>query len=97
MNTLCLGALAAAASMAALAQQPATDPSQADAKVPLPVYRSVFQDTPRGVEEQTADWKKANAEVGQFRRGHVDLLKWEAQRPASAAPAPAPAAPAHKH
>ena len=104
MNAPCLGVLAAAASMAALAQQPTADPSQADAKVPLPIYRSVFQNTPRGVDGETADWKKANAEVGQFRRGHADLLRWEARHAAPAAPTPSsppvPAsasAPAHKH
>jgi hypothetical protein len=91
MKALCLGALAAAASMAAPAQRP-PDPSQADAKVPAPVYRSVFQDTPRGVSEDLEDWKKANAQVGQFPRGHADLLKWEAARQ----PSPVPAAP-HKH
>jgi len=38
---------------------------------------------------ESADWKKADAEVGQFRRGHIDILKWEAQQEArrkSAAP-----------
>ena len=30
-----------------------------------------------GVETKSMDWKKANAEVGQFKRGHVDILKWE--------------------
>ena len=80
-----------------------------DAPVPLTTYRSVFVDTPTGVEQERADWKKANADVGQFRRGHVDLLKWEAQQVSPAArpaypPAPAsvttPAAPPsapHRH
>ena len=90
MKALCLGALAAAASMAAPAQRPPPDPSQADAKVPAPVYRSVFQDTPRGVSEDLEDWKKANAQVGQFPRGHADLLKWEAARQPSPVPATPP-------
>ena len=51
-----------------------TDPSAA---VPPVVYQSVFAGTPTGVEMESADWKKANAEVGQFKRGHVDILKWE--------------------
>ncbi|MBP6405016.1 MAG: hypothetical protein LCH79_17740 [Proteobacteria bacterium] len=68
---------------------PATaDPADPAAAVPRVAYRSVFADTPTGVEAQQADWKKANADVGQFRRGHVDLLKWEEER-ARAAPAPA--------
>jgi hypothetical protein len=32
------------------------------------------------------DWKTANADVGRFPRGHVDLLKWE-QAQAQKAPA----------
>lgn len=58
----------------ALAQVPVTDPA---APVPPVVYQTVFADTPKGVEMQTADWIKANVEVGQFKRGHVDILKWE--------------------
>ena len=83
-----------------------TDPAAA---VPPVVYQSVFAGTPTGVEMESADWKKANAEVGQFKRGHVDILKWEesqiqtpmqpkpmatdATKPAAMAPA-APSAPA---
>lgn len=51
-----------------------TDPAAA---VPPVVYQSVFAGTPTGVEMESADWKKANAEVGQFKRGHVDILKWD--------------------
>lgn len=71
---------------------PAADPAAA---VPAPQYRSVLQDTPRGVEDGAGDWRQANAEVARFPRGHIDLLKWEAaqaaapgqQAPASAQPA----------
>lgn len=41
-------------------------------------YRSVFLDTPNGIEREEVDWKKANADVGQFKRGHIDILRWEA-------------------
>ena len=58
----------------ALAQPSVTDPAAA---VPSVVYQSVFVDAPKGVETGTNDWKNVNAEVGQFRRGHVDILKWE--------------------
>ena len=58
-------------------------------------YRSVFQDTPSGVETRSVDWKAANAEVGQFTRGHADLVKWEAdqagKKPEPAMPALTPA------
>ncbi len=72
--------LAALAVANAQTAPPATPPAPwADPSFEvLPVvYRSVFADTPTGVETQSADWKKANAEVGQFKRGHVDILKWE--------------------
>lgn len=59
------------------------DPANPDAPVPRTVYRSVFVDTPTGVEADTLDWKKANQEVGQFRRGHIDLLRWEEQQEAA--------------
>ncbi len=38
---------------------------------------SVFADTPVGVESGEVDWRSANDDVGQFRRGHMDILKWE--------------------
>ena len=76
----------------ASAQSNVADPA---APVPPVSYQSVFQDTSMGVETRSVDWKAANAEVGQFTRGHVDLLKWEAEqaakRPAAATPAQAPA------
>ena len=89
------------ASPLAWAQAPtpaAADPSDPTAAVPRVAYRSVFADTPTGVESEHADWKKANADVGQFRRGHVDLLKWEEERArATPKPAPAPALEHHQH
>ena len=84
-----LAALLAAASVAAFAADPA-DPASPVVATP---YRSPFADLPSGVEEQTVDWKKANADVAQFPRGHVDLLKWEERNPPAASPArPASAA-----
>lgn len=56
---------------------PQTHPADASVAVSPVVYQSVFADTPTGVEVKTIDWKKANADVGQFSRGHVDILKWE--------------------
>ena len=64
--------------VATLAQAPAAD---AASPVPRVLYRSVFADTPKGVETDALDWKSANAEVGQLTRGHVDILKWEAAQP----------------
>lgn len=77
-------------SAATWAQAPAAD---AASPVPAVAYRSVFTDTPKGVEAETLDWKAANAAVGQFTRGHVDILKWEAAQPRRAPVTPAPAMP----
>lgn len=78
-----------------------SSPTNASAPVPPVVYQSVFADTPTGVEMNSADWKKANAEVGQFKRGHVDILKWEESQRSPGAPAAAGKAPAtsstHSH
>lgn len=91
---------------AAASQPTAADPSLADAAVPRVVYRSVFPASPRGLDSPLLDWKAANAEVGRFLRGHVDLLKWEqeverAGKPASppgvSRPVPTPVAPGHLH
>lgn len=66
--------------------------------VPPARYRSVFTDTPTGVEQDRVDWKKANADVGEFRNGFVDILKWESAQDALKTPGAAPAAaPAHRH
>lgn len=96
MKLLRLAALLAAAPPLFAAATNATDPA---APATALEYRSAFQGIPSGVEEETVDWKKANADVAQFPRGHIDLLKWEeaqggAAAPASSAPAPAAAAPA---
>ncbi len=47
---------------------------------------------PAAAPEQA--WRHANDNVGQFQRGHADLLKWEQSQAPVAASAPAAAAPA---
>jgi hypothetical protein len=83
-----------------------SDPAEPQTRVPATQYRSVFKDTPMGLEREQQDWKKANAEVGQFLRGHLDLLKLEEQNPKPPMPeGPSPVVPtakpaaaaAHKH
>ena len=97
---------AAFAPLIALAQAAVTDPA---APVPPVAYQSVFNESPTGVETKSVDWKKANAEVGQFKRGLVDILKWEESQlkdkpagksatksdaaPTNSAPSPASAGP----
>ena len=84
-------------------RQPTWQASQASTPVQPVVFKSVFADLPKGVETTILDWKAANANVGQFKRGYVDLLKWEQEQadkarkasnsPAKAAPMPAAPAP----
>ena len=73
-------AYAQAVSSVRLDPQPTLRAAQADTPVPKARYRSVFADLPTGVEQTSLDWKKANADVGQFKRGYPDLLKWEQER-----------------
>jgi hypothetical protein len=70
--------------------------SQASTLVPPVAYRSVFADLPQGVESTTLDWKAANANVGQFKRGYADLLKWEQELAAKGRAAPANTEPSSK-
>nr|WP_315225449.1 hypothetical protein [uncultured Albidiferax sp.] len=80
MRTLFLSASALLCA-AAGAQSPL---SPLDPSVPVPAvaYRSVFIETPTGVETRSLDWKRAHADVAQFPRGHADVLKWERAQPA---------------
>ncbi len=99
---LLVTAFTAAIALAAQAQAPGSvrlDPiptlqaSQASTPVPAVAYRSVFSDLPQGVENTVLDWKAANAAVGQFKRGHADLLKWEQEQARTPAPHTQGAAP----
>jgi len=67
--------------------QPTAQAASADTPVPPVLYRSAFAGVPAGVEQTSVDWKKANADVGQFKRGHADLLKWEQEQAKAAQPA----------
>lgn len=91
-----LAGLTAAALTAAIAQSPtdAPDITSPAAFVPAVRYRSVFVDTPKGVEMEELDWRRANADVGQFKRGHIDILKWEEEQ-AKRRTAPVPVMPHH--
>jgi hypothetical protein len=80
-----------AALLPVLASAAETDAADAAVPVPPTVYRSAFAGVPAGVEQDLVDWKQANTLVGQFPRGHADLLKWEqAQPPATPQPESAP-------
>ena len=73
-------AMAQAVGDVRLDRQPTLQASQAYTPVPPVVFKSVFSDLPKGVETTTLDWKAANANVGQFKRGYADLLKWEQEQ-----------------
>jgi outer membrane protein, multidrug efflux system len=48
---------------------------------------------PMAAQAPAADWRQANQDVGQFERGHIDLLRWESTHlPPDAAAEPPPAA-----
>ena len=49
-----------------------------------------------GVEQASTAWPAANAAVGQFPRGHADVLQWEKSQ-AATTPTSAPAAPSAAH
>ena len=66
-------------------RKPTLQASQAATPVPPVAYRSVFQDLPKGVESTVLDWKTSNANVGQFKRGHADVLKWDQEQAAKQA------------
>lgn len=78
--------LAAALAVASPLLAAAADAADPAAPVPPPAYRSVLPATPTDLAEDAIPWRKANADVARFPRGHADLLKWEAGQE----PAPAP-------
>jgi hypothetical protein len=59
---------------------PTLEASAPGTPVPKAPYRSAFDGLPTGIEQTVVDWRAANATVGQFKRGHVDLLKWEEEQ-----------------
>lgn len=69
--------------------QPTAQAANSDTPIPAATYQSVLAGLPKGVEQTSLDWKKANADVGQFKNGYVDLLKWEQAQSAQPAKAPA--------
>lgn len=85
------------------AQAQVPGPAEPAAAVPPPAYRSVFPAAQAGALAAPGDWRRLNAEVGQFENGHVDIIKWEARnarvtQPAASAPGAAShPATDHKH
>ena len=72
--------------------QPTLQALNPQSAVPPAVYRSTLAELPRGVEDTQLDWRRSNDAVGQFKRGHIDLLRLEQQKsaPATAQPKAVP-------
>jgi hypothetical protein len=81
------GVAAQSAGSVRINTEPTLLASTATTPVPSVDYRSPFQDIPKGIETNVVDWKTSNATVGQFKRGHADVLKWEAEQSRSMPPA----------
>lgn len=65
------------------------------APAPAPVQHPLPPVGVSALVRELDDWKRANATVGQYPRGHMDIVKWErAQQAGQAAPAVAPQEPA---
>ncbi len=82
---LCLVGTAAQAQSAAYTRahtKPAMQAASPQAPVPAATYQSALGGLGQGIETQSTDWRSANDAVGQFKRGHIDLLKLENAGPA---------------
>lgn len=71
--------------------QPALQAANPLAAVPAATYESALAGVAQGIESQSTDWRSANDAVGQFKRGHIDLLKLE--NADTSPPPPRPAQP----
>lgn len=83
MNKTTLLALAACAwptltlAQGASDQATATHVANPTVAVPATPYRSVFRALPKTDDQVRDDWSAANVRVGQYVRGHIDILKAE--------------------
>ncbi len=72
-------------------QQQAAAAATPSLAVPPVHYTPMAPTGVSGLVTEGEDWKTANAKVGQYRRGHSDILKAERlQQPAAPQPAPEP-------
>jgi len=71
-------------------QQQAAAAATADVPVPVVVYRPLEPAGASVLVQEVQDWKAANATVGQYPRGHRDIVKWEKAQPPSPAAATPP-------
>lgn len=76
--------------------QPALQAAHPLTPVPAATYQSALTGLPQGIETQSTDWRSANDTVGQFKRGHIDLLKLENEKPVQPVQPVQPAQPGSK-
>jgi hypothetical protein len=89
---LCAAPALAQPSAALRAADPAT-PAPASAVQVLPTAAPAQPlQLPTDIERARAIWQQANQRVAEFPRGHIDILRWEAQNPGGTPSAEAPAA-----
>lgn len=88
----CAAVLCAAPAWAEPLALRAADPATPVAAVaapalPAPALAQPLE-LPTDIDRARAIWQQANARVAEFARGHIDLLRWEAQNPGQALPVP---------
>ena len=85
-NFLTLAALVAAPAITLAQAAPPPDGRVADPATPVaaPLYQSAFGASGQGLVTDLQPWAEANATVGQFQRGHMDIVRWERAQEAAA-------------
>lgn len=78
--------------LAQTVQQEAATAATPELPVPAVSYRPLEPAGASALVQELEDWKAANAAVGQYPRGHRDIIKWErAQQAVQPAPPQEPA------
>jgi outer membrane protein TolC len=78
-------------SAALSAANPATPVTAATVAVLPPATPAQPLELPADMERARAIWQRANQRVAEFPRGHIDIIRWEAQNPGSTPASQAPA------
>jgi hypothetical protein len=81
---LCAAPALAEPSAALRAADPATPVKAVAVTTPPPAPAQPLE-LPTDMERARAIWQQANAQVAEFARGHIDILRWEAQNPGTPA------------
>lgn len=88
---LCAAPALAQPSAVLRAADPATPASASAVHVQPTAAPTQPLELPTDIERARAIWQQANQRVAEFPRGHIDILRWEAQNPGTAPPAQASA------